>query len=141
MGLNENELAKLEANLDRWFEIIEVRLKSMAKFGNEDVAKSIIFGSEKTGAPGQPLVTGDLRGSFHYDVEAFPVFVCTTQNPAAWSIETGIGPHGPLNPERGDIRHNPRSHVGGYHSIEATNQGIEQIFEDAMRDAIAKHPL
>jgi len=77
----------------------------------EEVARSIVLGSEITGAPGQPVQTGALRASWQTVFESPTRAVIGTNMAYAEAIEDGVGPYGPLT---------LRSTVGGFHSAKMT---------------------
>jgi len=92
-----------------------------------DVRESITDGSAITGAPGQPVDTGYLKGSWQ---ESFPetwVGVVETNAAYAPAIEEGQGPHGPLT---------LRSQVGGFHSVKKTVTGFGAIVDDVTRKVV-----
>lgn len=103
---------KVDANAKRTF----VNIVAMAK-------ESIVEGSPLTGAPGQPVATGNLKGSWH---ESFPkpyVAQISTNVSYARAIEDGIGPHGEMT---------VRSEVGGFHSVKLTIAGLPRLVEAAV---------
>ncbi len=82
--------------------------------------RSIVEGSEVTGASGQPVKFGTLRASYQVTKESRTRASITTNLPYAEGIELGEGPHGPLT---------LRSPVGGFHSIEKTVTGMQAIVD------------
>lgn len=107
----------------RWTEKVEA--KSREVFVNTVLAahESIVQGSPVTGAPGQPVDTGLLKGSWQVDIEG-EVGTISTNVAYAPVIEDGIGPHGPLT---------LRSQVGGFHSVALTHAGFQRIVDDQVR--------
>lgn len=89
----------------------------------EEVARSVIEGSELTGAPGQPVQTGALRGSW---VQSFEV---RTRARVVWRIVTNIV-YAPFI-EAGN--YTQRSPVGGPHSVARTRTGWRNIVETVGR--------
>lgn len=85
------------------------------------VQSSIVEGSAVTGAPGQPVDTGNLRASWRTEFEAADVAAITTNVAYAPPIEDGEGPHGPLA---------LRSQVGGFHSVKLTRNGFQALVDD-----------
>lgn len=89
------------------------------------VHQSVTDGSAITGAPGQPVDTGDLLASWQ---ETFPeewVGQTATNVEYAEPIEEGIGPHGPLT---------LRSEVGGFHSVKLTRAAWDLIAAEVTRE-------
>jgi hypothetical protein len=93
----------------------------------EAVAQSIVFGSEITGAPGQPE---DLRGGeWTTQYEGESAAVISTNDPSAPSVEDGISHlHG------GPITLN--SPTGGFHSVLQTRLGFEKLVEDVTQKVV-----
>jgi len=85
----------------------------------DEVFRSIVYGSEITSAPGQPVDTGTLRDSWVREpVEPHVERVYSTDNPAkVASIE---------NNWRGATL---RSSVGGFHSVAITRLGFNRIVQ------------
>lgn len=100
-----------------------VDMRSRAVFVNvASAAKdSITDGSPMTGAPGQPVQTGALKGSWQLRFESPTRAVISTDKLYAPAIEDGQGPHGPLT---------LRSPVGGFHSVALTVAGIPALVAD-----------
>jgi hypothetical protein len=87
----------------------------------EEVQRSVVEGSELTGAPGQPVDLGYLKGSFIPDFVSPLRWRLTTNAAYAPSIEDGVSyAHGgtPLT---------LRSPVGGFHSVKLTKAGWPRI--------------
>ncbi len=102
---------------------VKVEAKSKAHFVNtvHAVHQSIQDGSPITGAPGQPVQTGNLRGSWQVDFESpASAIVASSKEVAPYNqaIEDGVGPHGPLT---------LRSTVGGFHSVAKTINGFDRL--------------
>jgi hypothetical protein len=87
------------------------------------VHESIVQGSPITGAPGQPVDTGNLKSSWQSDIVG-DVGTVSTGVAYAPAIEEGVGPHGPLT---------QRSPVGGFHSVKLTIAGFARLVEDQVR--------
>jgi hypothetical protein len=91
------------------------------------VAQSIVFGSEITGAPGQPE---DLRGgewTTQYEGESSAVI--STNDPSAPSVEDGISHlHG------GPIT--LKSATGGFHSLLETRLNFDKLVEDVTQKVV-----
>lgn len=84
---------------------------------------SIKDGSPITGAPGQPVDTGNLKASWILAVGPNEA-VISTNAAYAEAIETGVGPYGPLT---------LRSTVGGFHSVQQTIAGASALQADVVR--------
>ena len=82
-----------------------------------EVKRSVVEGSEITGAAGQPVDTGHLRASYHDEFESPTEWVLGTNADYAEEIE---------NNERGAQL---RSEVGGFHSIAKTRSGWQDIVD------------
>ena len=88
------------------------------------VHASVKEGSVTTGAPGQPVDTGNLRNSWILAFERDYAEIRTNVE-YAQAIEDGIGPHGPLT---------LRSQVGGFHSVKLTIAGANLLQAEAVRE-------
>jgi len=100
---------------------LDNRLEEVFTGTTEEVLRSVTFGSEITGAPGQPVDTGTLQGSFPANARRegwiWETFTKLEYGPP---IEEGVGPYGPLT---------LRSKVGGFHSVAMTRAGWNSIVE------------
>lgn len=76
-----------------------------------------------TGAPGQPVDTGNLKSSWILAIGPNEA-VISTNAAYAEAIETGVGPHGPLT---------LRSTLGGFHSVQQTIAGASALQADVVR--------
>ena len=85
-----------------------------------EAQRSIVEGSELTGAPGQPVDTGFLKGSFQRFYDSPTKQTIATNVVYAPAIEDGVGQHGALT---------LRSKVGGFHSISLTYVGLQRILD------------
>ena len=101
----------------------------------EEVQRSVIEGSEVTGAPGQPVDTGALARSWQ------PEFV----NPALWRITaTGVDPQ--TGEKVGYAEHVEDNVRGvtfrnhGPHSVRLTRAGWDRIVEKVAREAATGTP-
>lgn len=81
---------------------------------------SIQNGSALTGAPGQPVQTGFLKGSWQLTFPTKSRAVIGTNAEYAEAIEDGTGKFGPLT---------LRSPVGGFHSAKMTVANIDRIVD------------
>lgn len=76
--------------------------------------RSIVEGSEITGAPGQPVASGDLKRSWKMEQETpNRVLIATDKFYAPW-IEEGVNM-------------TLRSTEGGFHSVALTTAGMQRI--------------
>lgn len=89
------------------------------------VHDSVVEGSPLTGAPGQPVDTGNLRASWILRFLARWLSRTSTNVEYAPPIEEGIGPHGPMT---------LRSAVGGFHSVKLTRAGFQNIVDNVARE-------
>lgn len=116
------------AELEEW--VKDVRIKSA-----EEVHRSIVHGSEITGAPGQPVggnpahyprgyVGGTLLNSWQLE-HGEDVSESSTNVVYAPGIEDGVGPHGPIT---------IRSEVGGTGSVAATVSGFDRIVDHVAKE-------
>ncbi len=95
-----------------------------------EAENSVKFGSATTGAPGQPVATGNLRGAWYSDIQGnVGVVACNAvgamgvdTEPYAAQIEEGI------SARSGQPIHF-RSPVGGAHSVALTVAGLGRIVE------------
>lgn len=85
-----------------------------------EVHRSIVEGSEITGAPGQPVDTGALKASWVPEFLSDHEFQTTTKLDYAPIIEHNL---------RGAQL---RSSVGGFHSVAATIAGFDRIVAHAV---------
>lgn len=97
-----------------------------------ETQRSVQEGSSLTGAPGQPVDEGTLRGSFILEHIRRLLSQITTGLEYAPGIEEGIGPHGPIT---------LRSAVGGFHSVGLTILGNQRIVDYSMREAKRQVPV
>jgi len=98
--------------------------KSNALFINvaKDVKASIVDGSAVTGAPGQPVDTGNLKASWQLTFEAKHSALISTNVAYAPVIEDNI---------RGAKL---RSQVGGFHSVKLTVGAFDRIVEGKLAE-------
>jgi hypothetical protein len=91
----------------------------------EEVQRSIVEGSELTGAPGQPVDTGALRASWTPQFVSDTEWRTTTHLKYAPGIEDGISSHGtPIT---------FHSQVGGAHSVWQTRRGFSHIVDYVLK--------
>lgn len=103
-----------------------------------EVTRSVVEGSELTGAPGQPVDRGDLRKSWIFAPRP-DGFELTTNFDYAPFIEAGGNSRGPFAPPpTGTRTRNGRlvsSQVGGFHSVKLTASGWSRILAFAVARA------
>lgn len=92
---------------------LKVQTRNQAVFAGvvADTKTSIVEGSPVTGAPGQPVRTGNLRASWQTAFETPTSAIISTNVAYAKPIEDGVGRFGPMT---------LRSKVGGWHSVALT---------------------
>lgn len=91
----------------------------------EEVHRSIVKGSEITGAPGQPVDTGALVGS--WQLEFINEWEARTATPQEYAPHIEDPPSGM----------GLKSQVGGFHSRKLTIAGFEKIVR-AVRDRVIR---
>jgi hypothetical protein len=92
-----------------------------------EVQRSVVEGSEVTGAPGQPVDTGTLKNSFTPAFTSPTSWQTTTNLVYAPYIEDGVRPDG--------VTLTLRSAVGGFHSVKLTRAGWERIVLESAKQA------
>lgn len=102
----------------------KTKFKTQQVFVNTAAAvkDSVVNGSPITGAKGQPVVTGNLRDSFHLEFTSPTSAEITTNVEYAPIIE-----HNVRNAKV--PRGKPGSTVGGPHSVKDTVAGFERLVE------------
>jgi hypothetical protein len=93
-----------------------------------EVQRSVVEGSEVTGAPGQPVDLGNLKNSFIPQFTSNTTWETTTVFRYAPSIEDGFS-------YQWGVPLTLRSKVGGFHSVKLTRAGWERIIETAAKQA------
>lgn len=103
---------------------VELERKTLSVFADlaTEAHRSVQMGSEITGAPGQPVEEGTLRGSIHLAFETPSRATITTSVDYAEAVEEGVGPHG-------DVVYGAKNGIGGSHSFALTIAGIPAITE------------
>jgi len=126
----DSQLAKFAAKVDR-------RVKDTFVRSTEEVQLSVVEGSSVTGAPGQPVDTGNLKTSWIGKHEGGMVWRLATNVGYAPAIEEGtrtaFDPQG-VTPERPPGHKWQKSEVGGHHSVKLTRAGWQRIVEHAARE-------
>lgn len=113
-------------DLNRFSQIVHTRHRDTFVRTVELAHESIQTGSPITGAPGQPVDTGNLRAS--WQVRHTEEFVAEISTNVAYAppIEDGVGQYGPLK---------LRSAVGGFHSVKQTIAGFPRLVDQALKEA------
>lgn len=93
-----------------------------------EVRTSVVSGSPVTGAPGQPVDTGALLGSWR---ETFPEQwigeVASYNIDYAEAIEEGVSWYGPMT---------LRSEVGGFHSVKMTRAAWQPLVDHVVKEVV-----
>lgn len=110
---------------------VEARTQDIFNGVVAETQRSIVEGSEITGAPGQPVDIGTLRASWQVWYERPFIGVVATNIVYAPAIEDGVGPYGPLT---------LRSQVGGWHSVKLTQAGMNRIIEQVTTGVTGGNP-
>lgn len=100
----------------------EAKLQALHQGVVSVVFASIVEGSPVTGAPGQPVDTGNLRSSWINTPEAPTVNLISTNVAYAPMIEDG-------GPSRAGKPLTLRSKVGGFHSVKLTRAAWQRIVD------------
>ena len=126
----KNSARQFKKRLKEFGDKSEERLRLTFLGSVQEAYKSVKYGSEVTGAPGQPVKTGRLRASWR---------MTGTARSGNMTIETDV----PYAPIIEDNRRNAtlRSKVGGWHSVKITRLNYRLIVAKALREAKAKVPM
>lgn len=111
-------------DIDRFIAKIETGVPGLLAASAALAKTSIVEGSEITGAPGQPVDTGNLKNSWQLEFLSPTEAMISTNVDYARPIEDGVGPNGPMT---------LRSAVGGFHSVALTMNGFDRIVAEANR--------
>lgn len=106
--------------LREWTATVRAREQAVFVGVVEEVRRSIVEGSEITGAPGQPVDTGTLKASWIVDRPDATTATIATNVEYAPYIEDGGNSRGPFT---------LRSAVGGFHSVAQTAANIDRIVD------------
>jgi len=113
--------------------------KSNALFINvaSGVKESIVNGSAVTGAPGQPVDTGNLKDSWQLTFEGKHSALISTNVAYAPVIEDNLrssfDPRGAM-PVKDALRKPVKSTVGGFHSVKLTVGAFDRIVEGKLAE-------
>lgn len=113
--------AGFQQQMDRFIQKTRAREAALYEGVQEHVGRSIKFGSAVTGAPGQPVKSGDLLGSWRRDRRGVRFVRWTSDLIYAGIIEDN---------RRGAQL---RSKVGGFHSVKLTRAGFRAIVSHELR--------
>lgn len=105
------------ADLQKFTEKVERRTHDAFVRTTQEVHRSVVEGSELTGAPGQPVDTGNLKSSWRPKFLTRWLWQTTTKVEYAPIIEDNL---------RGATL---RSEVGGFHSVALTRAGFQNIVD------------
>jgi hypothetical protein len=94
----------------------------------EKMHESIVWGSPLTGAPGQPVDTGDLKRSWQLTFPGSWLSRSASGLEYAPGIEAGMGKNGSLT---------LRSAVGGFHSRKLTRAGFQKLVNVSVIEILA----
>jgi hypothetical protein len=86
------------------------------------VQHSIQYGSPVTGAPGQPVDTAALLGSWGHEFETPTRAFITTSKEYAEAVDDGIGPHGP-------VVYGAKNGIGGSGSVKQTAANMQKLVD------------
>ncbi len=117
-----------EKAIDAFERKIEKRIKDIHAKTAFALRDSVVHGSTVTGAPGQPVDTGNLINSWQLTFPAQLLARLTTNVEYAPAIEEGVGPHGPMtfiSPE------------GGPHGVKLTVAGFQKLVDKVVREVLA----
>jgi hypothetical protein len=118
-----------ERQIDAFRLKLDARTKRVFTDSCEQVERSLVEGSEITGAPGQPVDTGFLRAeAFKSDFTSKTTWEVTTNAVYAPSIEDGI------SYAHGGVPLTLRSAVGGFHSAKLTRNGWQRIVDHVAQE-------
>ena len=125
-------------DLDRFYATLLARQRDVFVGATGDVKESIQDGSPVTGAPGQPVDEGNLKGSWQETYPGEWESLVATPAEYARSVEEGQQP--PYTRADGtQVTPAPmtlRSEVGGFHSVKLTRAGWDRIVEQVVRRVV-----
>lgn len=110
------------SDLNRFIAKTIVQEQAVEDGFGEEMLRSVVDGSELTGAPGQPVGKGDLKDSWTRTVSGHEQ-VIATDSPYAGKEEEGLHGSEPIH------QHSPQ---GGPHSVKLTVAGSGRILEDVV---------
>jgi hypothetical protein len=108
--------ARAQSLVERDAALVAALAHQSVKFGTETV------GGQLTGAPGQPVDTGNLRNSW----------LLTQEGPVRWRVSTNVE-YAPFVEDGigrwGAVRYGQKNGIGGSHSVKKTILGFPRILE------------
>lgn len=122
---------------------VEQRARDVHTVAADLAHQSIVEGSPLTGAPGQPVDTGNLRASWQRIIDGPLEQRIVTNTVYAPFIEDGVRPgavagtgeDGTLDPIKApDTQLTLRSQTGGFHSLKLTRAGWDRIVAAAVAE-------
>lgn len=123
----------------------EGRLREIHNQAADEVYRSVVEGSPITGAPGQPVDTGNLKGSWQNQILGPLTRAITTNVVYAQDIEDGVR-HGVVAGVGADDATDAikapdapltlRSQVGGFHSVKLTRAGWQGIVDHVIAGSV-----
>jgi len=114
-----------EAEVRRFAALAQERQAQVVARVGDLAFASVVEGSPVTGAPGQPVVSGDLKRSWGKTVTPEVTMIETSLFYAPW-IEHGMLPEG------GGLEDGPSP--GGPHSLKLTVAGFDRLVDQAVRE-------
>jgi hypothetical protein len=117
--------AAFQASLMKFTRTLELREQAVFEGALELMYESIVHGSHLTGAPGQPVRTGQLRDSWKVEHLSPTVAKVTTSLGYAWPVEHNAWGEGEATVFR---NHGP-------HSVKRTRAGFARIVDFVRRRA------
>ena len=127
-----------QRDLERFQSDLLQRAEGVFAGATAKVRTSIIEGSAATGAPGQPVDIGALRGSWQTTFPERYLSRTTTGLEYARAVEEGQQP--PYTTASGKlVEPRPmqlRSPVGGLHSVKLTRAGIQALVDETVREVV-----
>jgi hypothetical protein len=132
----------LNEGVERFQATVLRRAKDVLQRSAEMVKESITEGSSITGAPGQPVDTGFLRGSWDLLFPSEYERLVVTNTSYAPAIEeddrAAFDPRGEDRPKRKETDERPHavSEVGGPHSVKLTRASWDRVVDAAVREVV-----
>jgi hypothetical protein len=116
--MSSNNAIEFVSTLKRKSDAMRANVIGIWTMVQREIGRSIRTGSELTGAPGQPVDTGNLRNSW---VESYP-------SATLWMISTNVEYAEWIEDGGNDIAaFTLRSEVGGFHSVKLTEAAYGDI--------------
>ena len=122
-----NNSAAFEAQIARFTAKVDGRIEKLHLRCSELLNESVVEGSSITGAPGQPVQKGQLRGSFQLTFPKRLFSSLLTKLVYAPGIELG-------KDMRSGKTLSLRSAVGGFHSVKLTRAGWNKLVRMALKE-------